>query len=166
MKTPILRTVMAGLAGGMALNLVMILTFLLLGFGVNKEGILLDPSLQSAKVISVWTVLEPIPLVVASPAPIVVGLLLFGICHAFIYGWLSPNWPAGIIPRGLRMGMLVFFLSFLFWEFFTPFNMFGEPGPLIGLELIFWAMIAFADGFAIAAVFEFRPKKVKQGAES
>jgi len=162
MKIPILRTVLAGLAGGLALNLAMILTFLLLGFGMNKDGILLDPSLQSAKVISVWTVLEPIPLVVASPAPIVIGLILLGIGHALIYGWLAPNWPKGIIPRALRMGVLVFFFSFLFWEFFTPFNMFGEPGPLLGLELIFWAIIAFADAFAIAAVFEFRPAPKKQ----
>jgi hypothetical protein len=163
MKIPIVRTLLAGLAGGLALNLAMILTFLLLGFGVNSNGILLDPSLQGAKVISVWTVLEPIPLVVASPAPIVIGLILFGIGHAFIYGWLSPNWPKGIIPRALRMGVLVFFFSFLFWEFFTPFNMYGEPAPLLGLELIFWAVIAFADAFAIAAVFEFRPAAKSQG---
>lgn len=161
MKIPIIRTLVAGLAGGMALNLAMILTFLVLGFGVNADGILLNPSLQSAKVISVWTKIDPKPLVVASPAPIVIGLMLFGIGHAFIYGWLSPNWPKGIIPRALRMGVLVFFLSFLFWEFFTPFNMFGEPGPLLGLELIFWAIIAFAGAFAIAAVFELRqvPKR-------
>jgi hypothetical protein len=52
------------------------------------------------------------------------------------------------------MAALVFFLSFLFWEFFTPFNQFGEPLPLIGLELIFWATIAIAEAFVIAAVFE------------
>ena len=47
-------------------------------------------------------------------------------------------------------------LSFLFWEFFTPFDQFGEPVLLIGLELIFLAIIAFAEALAIAAVFEWK----------
>jgi len=162
MKIPLLRTILAGLAGGLAFNLTMILTFRLLGFGMNADGILLDPSLQSPKLISVWTELKPLPLIVDNPAPMVVGLILFGIGHAFIYNWLAPNWPNGIIPRALRMGTLVFFTSFLFWEFFTPFNLFGEPGPLLGLELTFWAIIAFAEAFAIAAVFEFKPAPKRQ----
>jgi hypothetical protein len=48
----------------------------------------------------------------------------------------------------------VYCLSFLFWEFFTPFNLFGEPLALIGLELAFWATIAGAEALAISAVCE------------
>ena len=147
---------MAGLAGGVAVNAVMLLTFRLIGFGWNGGGILLDPLIQSKKLIDVWTQIEPLPLVVASPAPIIIGLMLFGIGHAFIYRWLSPIWPSGINARALRLAGLVFFLSFFFWEFFTPFNQFGEPLMLIGLELLFWAMIAVAEGFAIASVFEWK----------
>jgi hypothetical protein len=33
---------------------------------------------------------------------------------------------------------------------------FGEPLPLIGLELIFWAAIAVAEAFVIATVFEWK----------
>lgn len=150
------KTFLAGIAGGVALNLVILLTFRLLGFGWNGRGILLDPSLQSPKLIAVWTQIEPLPLVVSQPAPIILGLVLFGIGHAFIYQWLAPAWPSGIKARAWRMAALVFFLSFLFWEFFTPFNQFGEPIPLIGLELIFWAIIAIAEAFAIAAVFEWK----------
>ncbi len=148
------KTIVAGLAGGMTLNIVMLLTFRLIGFGWNGGGFLLDPSIQSQKLIAVWTKLEPLPLVVNAPAPIILGLILFGIGHAFVYQWISPSWPDGIKARALRMAALVFFLSFLFWEFFTPFNQFGEPLPLIGLELIFWATIAIAEAFAIATVFE------------
>lgn len=54
------------------------------------------------------------------------------------------------------MAALVFFLSFLFWEFFTPFNQFGEPVKLIGLELTFWATIAFVESFVLASVFEWK----------
>jgi hypothetical protein len=59
-----------------------------------------------------------------------------------------------MLSRAARLAGLVFVLSFLFWEFFTPYNQFGEPLPLIVLELTFWAIIAAADGLAIAAVME------------
>lgn len=155
MKPTISRTMAAGLAGGLALNLAMLLTFRLLGFGWQGGGILLDPAWQSPKLIEVWTKLEPLPLVVAHPAPIIIGLFLFGLAHAFLYRWLSPHWPPGVPPRALRLGLLVFVLSFLFWEFFTPCNQFGEPIPLIALELGFWALIALIEGLAVAGVFEF-----------
>ncbi len=154
MSKSVSRTLIAGLTGGMAMNLSMLLTFRLLGFGWRGGGILLDPTRQSPKLIEVWTRLEPLPLVVANPAPIVGGLMLFGIGHAFLYRWLSPHWPPGVLARGLRLAGLIFFLSFLFWEFFTPFNQFGEPLPLIALELSFWAVIALAEGLAIAGAIE------------
>jgi hypothetical protein len=154
MKISISKTLFAGLIGGLTLNVVMLFTFRLLGFGWDGEGILLDPSIQSPKLIAVWTQLEPIPLVVSYPAPIILGLILFGMGHAFIYRWLAPAWPLGIKARAWRMALLVFFLSFLFWEFFTPFNQFGEPTVLIGLELIFWAVIAMAEALAIAMIME------------
>lgn len=154
MRISIYKTLLAGLAGGTTLNLVMLLTFRLLGFGWHREGILLDPSIQSHKLIAVWTKMEPLPLVVSNPAPIIVGLFIFGIGHAFVYQWLSPAWPPGVRARAWRMAVLIFFLSFLFWEFFTPFNQFGEPLPLIALELLFWATIAITEAFAIAIVLD------------
>ena len=151
-----MRTVIAGLAGGMTMNLAMLLTFRAIGFGWHGHGILLTSPLQSKKLIAVWTQLEPLPLVVANPVPIAVGLLLFGIGHAFIYKWLSISWPLGIVQRALRLAGLLFFMTFFFWEFFTPFNQFGEPLPLIAVELSFWALIAIAEAFAIAFVMERR----------
>ena len=151
-----MRAVIAGLAGGITMNLAMLLTFRAIGFGWQGHGILLTSPLQSKKLIAVWTQLEPLPLVVANPMPIAVGLLLFGIGHAFIYKWLSIAWPLGIIQRALRLAGLLFFMTFFFWEFFTPFNQFGEPLPLIAVELSFWALIAIAEAFAIAVVMERR----------
>ncbi|MDH4232927.1 MAG: hypothetical protein OEW04_12975 [Nitrospirota bacterium] len=136
------------------MNLVMLLTFRFIGFGVNGGGILLDPALQSRKLIAVWTELEPLPLVVNQPAPVILGIIVFGIIHAWLYRWLSPSWPRGVIQRGLRFAAVVFFMTFLFWEFFTPFNLFGEPARLIAIELVFWGLIALADGLAISAVME------------
>ncbi len=157
MKNSIAKTLLAGLAGGLTLNLAMVLTFRLIGFGWHGGGILLNPSFQSRKLIAVWTQVEPLPLVVSHPMQIFLGLILFGFGHAFIYRWLAPAWPAGIKPRAWRMAGLVFFLSFLFWEFFTPFNQFGEPFLMICLELIFWVIIAIAEAFAIALVCEWKP---------
>ena len=145
---------MAGIAGGLAMNVAMLLIFRLLGFGWEGGGILLDPALQSPKLIDVWTRLEPIPLVVSKPLIIIAGLILFGIGHAFVYRWLSRAWPAGIAARAWRMALLLFFLSYLFWEFFTPLNQFGDPLPLVGIELLFWAIIALSEALAIAAVME------------
>jgi hypothetical protein len=153
---PNTRTVTAGLAGGLALNLAMLLTFRVLGFGWSGGGILPDPSIQSPKLIAVWTQIEPLPLVVSNPGPIVGGLMLFGLVHGFVYRWLSPAWPTGIIARALRFAVLVFILSYAFWEFFTPLNQFGEPVRLLFLELGFWITIALAEAFAIASVMEWR----------
>lgn len=156
MKTNLKRIILAGIAGGFALNITMLLTFRLLGFGWQGNGILLNPSVQSPKLIAVWTQLQPIPLVISKPFVIFTGLVIFAIGHAAIYHWLSPSWPEGIKARALRFAMLLFFLSFLFWEFFTPFNLFGEPPVLISLELVFWAAIALAESLTIAAVMEIR----------
>ncbi len=150
-----LRTLVAGFAGGMTMNLVMLLTFRAIGFGWNGDGILLTSPIQSQKLIEVWTKLEPLPLIIANPAPIISGLVLFGIGHAFIYRWLSAAWPPGIMPRALRLAGLLFFMVFLFGEFFTPFNQFGEPLPLIALELSFWAAIAIAEAAVIASIMEY-----------
>ena len=148
------KTVLAGTAGGLAMNVAMFLTFRLLGFGWEGDGILLDPALQSPKLIDVWTRLEPLPLVVSNPPMFIAGLIFFGIGHAFVYRWLSRSWPDGIWARTWRMALLLFFLSYFFWEFFTPLNQFGEPLPLIGIELLFWAVIALSEALAIAAVMD------------
>ena len=149
-----MKTLLAGLAGGMAMNLAMLLTFRGIGFGWDGKGILLTSPMQSEKLIAVWTKLEPLPLVAFDPAPIIVGLLLFGVGHAYLYKWLAVSWPRGVAARALRFAGLIFFMTYLFWEFFTPFNQFGEPLPLIALELSFWALIALAEAFAIAFVME------------
>ncbi len=153
------RTILAGIAGGLSMNLVMLLTFRLLGFGWNGGGILLESPAQSKKLIAIWTEIEPIPLVVDTPAPIIIGIIIFGIIHAYLFSWISVAWPKGVINRGLRFAGLVFVMTFLFWEFFTPFNMFGEPLHLIALELVFWGLIALSDGLSISVLINQRASK-------
>ncbi|HET7833867.1 MAG TPA: hypothetical protein VFK88_12975 [Gallionella sp.] len=149
-----LKSLIAGIAGGITMNLLMLLTFRAIGFGWNGHGILLTSPLQSHKLIAVWTQLEPLPLIVAQPAPMITGLVLFGIGHAFVYQGISAAWPPGVMQRAVRFAALLFFMVFLFWEFFTPFNQFGEPLPLIALELLFWAAIAMGEALVIASIME------------
>lgn len=149
-----LKMLATAAAGWAAFNAAMFVTFRLIGFGVDGHGILLNPQTQSAKLIAVWTRLEPLPLVVAKPHIIIVGLFAFTFLQAVVYKLLSPAWPAGIRSRALRLAALRFALTFLFWEFFTPFNQFGEPLPLIAVELCFWAVVALAEAFAIAGTAE------------
>lgn len=149
-----LKMLTTAAAGWAAFNAAMFLTFRLIGFGMDGHGVLLNPETQSAKLIAVWTKLEPLPLVVARPHVIIVGLFTFAFMQAVTYRLLSPAWPGGIRQRALRLAALRFALTFTFWEFFTPFNQLGEPLPLIAVELSFWAVVSLAESFAIAATAE------------
>lgn len=149
-----MRKLAAGLAGGVTLNVAMLLTFRLLGFGWNGNGLLLASPIQSRKLIAVWTQLPPLPKIVVNPAPMMLGLVLFGLAHAAIYDWLARHWPDGVSPRALRFAALNFVMAYLFWEFFTPFNLFGEPLALVFVELLFWFVVAAAEAYVIAAIAE------------
>jgi hypothetical protein len=70
------RIVLAGLAGGLAANLAMLVTFRLLGFGT---GLLHNPRWQSPKLIAVWTQLQPLPRIVTAPLPMILGLIAFSL---------------------------------------------------------------------------------------
>ncbi len=152
LRHSIVRTIAAGVVAGLVMNAIMLVTFGISGFGWTWDGFLVDPRLQSEKLIAVWTRLEPLPLIVTDPALIGMGLILFGVGHAFVYRWLSPLLSGGVFARGARLGGLIFFLSFLFFEYFAPFNLFGEPLVLVAAELVFWAAIAFGEAFALVAV--------------
>jgi hypothetical protein len=89
----ITRTVVAGLAGGVAFILGNVLTFGLLG-GARRgqQGLLFDPDTQSPKVITVWKVLRPLPRIIDTPALILVGLLMFGIGYAVLCArWIGQD---------------------------------------------------------------------------
>lgn len=72
-------------AGGLSLNFTTILAFRVWGSGWNGCGVLLDPTMQSPELVSVWTELEPLPKVYADPVPVIVGLFGFGFVHAVGY---------------------------------------------------------------------------------
>ncbi|MDF1602469.1 hypothetical protein [Nocardioides sp. YIM 152315] len=149
---PSLRTILAGLAGGLAFVLGTFMTFRLLGGAQEgRQGLLFDPETQSAKVIAVWKEIEPLPRITETPLLILGGLLLLGIAYAVLYRALSPGWPAGTHRRAVRMA-LVIWLGGVFAELMGPFNVLHSPLALSALSVLFWAVCAVLEGYAIVLV--------------
>ena len=152
----VLRTVVAGVVGTVVLLIVNLVGFELAG------DILFDPDLQSAKLIAVWEEIEPLPPAHGEALTGVI-LILIGIGRAFVYRWLAPAWPTGVIARALRYALLVWFLSFFFVEFAAPFTLFGEPVGLVLIELVILAVAVLAEAFVLVGIMERRGTPVAEG---
>lgn len=155
-RPSISRTLVAGLGGGVAFLAGTFLTFAQLGGSREGEtGLLFDPDTQHDKVIAVWKEIEPLPRVIEQPAVILAGMVVFGVAAAFVFRSVAPAWPGGVVPRAMRLGMIVW-LGTVFAEFMGPFNTLHQPLYLSVLAWAFWAVPAFGEAFVIAAVLESR----------
>ena len=144
-----LKTVIAGVVGVVAF---LIVNFL--GFSVAGP-ILFDPDLQSAKLIAVWDEIEPLPPAHGEAATLSI-LILIAVGRAFVYRWLAPAWPTGLVARALRYALLVWSLTFFFVEFAAPFTLFGEPVWLVLIELVILAVAVLAEAFVLTGIIERR----------
>ncbi|MFI5909375.1 hypothetical protein [Dactylosporangium sp. NPDC051541] len=150
--TPRTRTVIAGVAGGLAFIVSNVLTFGVLGGSRRgQQGLLFDPDTQHPKVITVWKTLEPLPRIIETPALILAGLLMFGIGYAFLYRSIATAWQRGLHRHSLRLAIIVW-LATAFAEFMGPFNVLHEPAPLAALSLGFWAFSALAETYVLVLV--------------
>jgi hypothetical protein len=155
MKPTIARTMAAGLAAGAAFAATTFITFVLIGSGLDHGGgPLFDPAVQSAKVIAVWTRLEPLPRFVTQPPLMLGGYLLFGVGHAFLFRSVAEAWPRRVGARTWRLAAITWTFSYLFFEFFGPFNLLGEPPALVVLELAFWAAAATVESLLLVFLLE------------
>jgi hypothetical protein len=160
MNTTLSRTVLAGIAAGAVFALSTFVTFVLIGSGLDQQsGPLFDPARQSAKVLAVWTELQPLPLFVTKPHLMLLGYVLFGVGHAVLFQSIAAAWPQGRLRRACRLALMTWGLSYLFFELFGPFNLLGEPLALVTLELVFWALAAFAEAATLVAILE-RPRQL------
>ncbi len=66
------------------MNIAMLLAFRLIGFGDGTRGVLLNPSLQSDKLIAVRTRIEPLPLVILELA----FWAIVAIAKSFAIAWI------------------------------------------------------------------------------
>ena len=145
------KAIVAGILGGMAASLVVLILSRLIGF--EYWGILTNPEYQSPKLLKVWTEIEPIPLAVNNPGIITLGFVILSILHAFVFAIIRQGIPGEGLKKGIIFGLIIWLFSYVFFEFFTPWNMFGEPLYLVGLELLFWIGVALSEGIVIAKVY-------------
>lgn len=112
--------------------------------------------MQSKKLIAVWWELEPLPLITTNPILGSVAFMVLGVISAWVYSFIYNGFSGGWRKRGSSFGVVFFLTVFLFFEFFTPLNLFGEPVALVVLELFFWSIVAQVLGLTIAYIY--RPK--------
>ena len=144
MSTP-LRGLIAGLAGGLAWFLGIMVIFM------PAQAILADPNRQSAKFLGVFTG-EPLPRMSTTPWLVPVGLLAIGMLWGLMYAWLARDWRQSWRQRGLRFGVLGWALMVPWFEFYLPFNVLWEPASLVMVEMICWLMVLLGVGLTIAGV--------------
>jgi hypothetical protein len=148
------RTLVAGLAGGVAFVLGTFVTFRMLGGSrVGAEGVLFDPDTQHPKVIAAWKDLEPLPRILETPLLILAGMLLFGVAYAFVYRAVAAAWPVGLHRRAVRLACLVW-LGTVFAEFMGPFNVLHQPFSLSIVAWGFWAVCSLAQAYALVLVLD------------
>lgn len=148
------RTIVAGLAGGVAFALGTFLTFAQLGGSRRGEqGLLFDPDTQHPKVIAVWKEIEPLPRVIETPTVVLVGLIVFGIGYAFLYRSVASAWPARIHSRAWRLARIGW-LATAFAESMGPFNVLHQPLKLSAVAWAFWAVCAAAEAYALVFVLD------------
>jgi len=143
------RTGLAGVLAGIVFSLLSILTFYVLG---DLTGILNNPAVQSPKVIAVLQTLEPLPVMVRAPFIIFTGWIVIFVGYAFLFDHFSVLWPSNYWARLWRLTLIVWFFSWLFFEFMGPFNLLAEPLPLLALELVFWAICTLGASAVMVAM--------------
>jgi len=146
------RWVAAGIAGSIgifAANLVSQVLFFQLG-----NEILFQSDQQSDKLIAVMTQMEPLPVMETDPAVYMTISLFIGALHGGIFAYIRESLPEHTIKSGLAYGGILWVLMALYFEFHAPFNMFGEPLPLLGLELCFWVIVVSVEGVLISTLYD------------
>lgn len=109
---------------------------------------------QSAKLINVWTVWEPLPRITQQPSmPMIAGFLLFTLLHVLAFVRLRPVLPGNTwAAKGLSLAAGIWVFQYGYFEFFTPFNQYREPVHLIAYEMFLQSVMAVVEGMAIARI--------------
>jgi hypothetical protein len=140
------RILRAGIAGAIAWW-----AGLMLVFGAAQQ-VLADPALQSAKMMAVYD-MPPPPRIAVDPWLLPVGILIIALIHASVFAYLRPAFPAGFIKRGVAFGLVAWALLVPWFEFYLPWSLLLEPGSLVLIEMLCWAVIMLMVGMAISAAF-------------
>ncbi|MEY8839916.1 hypothetical protein AB9K41_12905 [Cribrihabitans sp. XS_ASV171] len=138
----------SGAVAMLAATIVSNLLFFQLG-----HGILFDNPAQSDKVIAVLFEMEPLPLMFTDGPLYMAIAVAIGALHGLIFLWIEPVLSRGRIARGLGFGVILWVLMAVYFEFHTPFNMFGEPPALVAVELAFWTVVLAVEGVVLSLIY-------------
>jgi hypothetical protein len=145
----LLRAVVAGLAGGIAW-----IVALMIFFGLGQV-ILADPAYQSQKFLFVMTELEPLPRAAEAWWILPVGLLAIGMLYGMVYHFVRRAFPARTWwKKGLSFGLVAWALMVPWFEFYLPWNVMHEPFLLVVLEMALWLAVLLIVGCTVARVYE------------
>lgn len=136
---------------------------LLFGNPLIRDIIYTEQAGQSAKALAVWLELEPLPAVTpfwddfldfsARRLAVQGLLLLWTLGLVVIYAKIEYSLTGNRVRKGLLFGVGVWWVLFLFFEPWVPFNMFGEPFRLMVLELALELVAMAVTGVAIALTY-------------
>lgn len=143
-----LRAAIGGAVAIVIANVVSNVLFFQIG-----RPILFENELQSAKVIAVLFEMEPLPLMFTNGLLYMAIAAGIGMIHGLIFLWIEPALPRGVIRRGVSFAVVLWALMALYFEFHTPFNMFGEPPVLVAVELCFWVVVTLVQGLVLSAIY-------------
>lgn len=141
---------------------------LLLGNPFISELLFSEEAGQSDKVLSVWLEQEPLPAVTPLWADldeidgrgfaVQAMLLLWASALVIVYALGWRDGPGRPIRRGLTFGVAMWAVLFLFYEAFIPFNLLGEPFPLVLVELALTLIAMAITGVVIALTYRPAPE--------
>lgn len=146
-----IRGLLAGAAGGIAW-----FAGIMVVFGI-VQGILTDPTLQSAKFIAAFAE-PPLPRQAEWPGLLPIGLLVIGALVGLAYHLLAAGGAGSRWRRGSRFGFAAWLIAMPWFEFYLPFNVMREPPALVALELVCWFVVFQAVGVTIALVYHGRSR--------
>ncbi len=147
-STKLLRSAGAGAVAITIANVASNVIFFQLG-----RGILFENALQSAKVNAVLFEMEPLPLMFSNGLLYLAVAAVIGVVHGLIFHWIEPVLPRSKLGRGLGFAVVLWTLMALYFEFHTPFNMFGEPAALVAVELAFWIPVTVVEGLVLSYLY-------------
>jgi hypothetical protein len=148
---PYAKLFRAAVGGAVAIIIANVVSNILF-FQIGRP-ILFENELQSAKVIAVLFEMEPLPLMFTNGPLYMAIAAVIGVIHGLVFFWVEPALPRGIVRRGASFAVILWALMALYFEFHTPFNMFGEPPVLVAVELAFWIAVTFVQGLVLSVIY-------------
>ena len=139
------KVVLSGFAGSLAGGAVVAVLFQ----NPLTQRVLFDPAIQSPKLLDAWS-----NAFLPRPVFAVIYVLLAAV-YGLLYHYSNKSLPLEGWKKGAYFGILFIFLGhWIFHEYATPLNLFGEPLHLLGLELVFLASGSMVQGIVIQKVYD------------